>query len=437
LSEKKDQDLLNLNVIQNKGCKNVSLPNGSHGFQFEVRNPNYRGVHASLIEGIEVQLAGRSYAANEALWTLQGKTYTLPELKVSTEARWELDEVATITVPLERPLPAGVYPIQITVFIRRPYIPVPYASSPFKADAKLVVLGQGKLQQKLSVSTYSYTNDIYTLMSLEDIMAEIADMGAKGIEMLSEGNIPGYPTPSHSWTDNWFALLDKYQLTPTNLGSWVDTDMWQHRCLSEDEASAQIQKDLKLAKKLGFSSLRPKFGVISLDLIPHPVWRKAILNSLDLAEKLNVVICPEIHSPTPIQHPVTQAYIDLIEETQTEHFKLIIDTGIFQTEPVNMNFDGFELQEGEMRPPFLEPLAVPVADLKAILPHVHFIQSKFFEIDDKLNDLHVPWQSILSTLNEGGWKGWLSTEYEGIRRPYLNASQVRRQHALFSTLANK
>jgi hypothetical protein len=31
-----------------------------------------------------------------------------------------------------------------------------------------------------------------------------------------------------------------------------------------------------------------------------------------------------------------------------------------------------------------------MADLAEILPHVHFIQAKFFEIDDDLHDLHVP-----------------------------------------------
>ncbi|MBR9791469.1 MAG: TIM barrel protein [Gammaproteobacteria bacterium] len=430
--------MLNLNIIQNKGCRNVTLANGKQGFQFEIRNPNYRGIHASLIEGIDIVFQGRHYAPEVATWTLQGNTYTFEELSHSVAVRWALDEVATITIPVEKPVEVGVHPIDISVIIRRPYIPRPYASSPFKASEKLVVLPQhSALTQPLSVSTYSYTNDIYTLMTLEDVMAEIADMGATGIEILSEANILEYPNPSSVWKDQWFRLLEKYALTPTNLASWIDTDMWAHRCLTEAEAAAQLQKDLHLAKELGFSSLRPKFGVTSLELDPHPVWREAVLQSLDLAAQLDVIICPEIHSPTPIQHPVTQDYIKLIESTQTEHFKLIIDTGIFQTAPVDLNVDGIELKEGEQRPAFLEPLAVPMSDLKDILKHVHFIQSKFFEVDDNLQDPHIPWQAILTTLQDGGWQGWLSTEYEGMRTPYRNANQVRRQHALLRTMMNK
>ena len=129
---------------------------------------------------------------------------------------------------------------------------------------------------------------------------------------------------------------------------------------------------------------------------------------------------------------MTQAYIDFIERTGTEHFKLLIDTGIFQTAPVD---DGHEGMEGKKRPAFLEPLAVPMSDLAEIIKHVHFIQAKFFEIDDKLVDLHVPWADILQVLHDAGWDGWLSSEYEGRRDPYRGRDQVRRQHALLRTLS--
>ena len=77
---------------------------------------------------------------------------------------------------------------------------------------------------------------------------------------------------------------------------------------------------------------------------------------------------------------------------------------------------------------------MPVSDLAEILPHVHFIQAKFFEIDEDLHDLHVPWRPIIETLRQGGWSGWLSSEYEGRREPYRGRDQVRRQHALLRSL---
>ena len=181
--------------------------------------------------------------------------------------------------------------------------------------------------------------------------------------------------------------------------------------------------------------MRPKFGVISWELDPHPIWQEAVERSLDLAAELDVVICPEIHAPTPIKHPVTQGYVDFIERTGTEHFKLLIDTGIFNTAPVLELSEEIEVEEGEEVPAHLRPLAVPMADLVEVLPHVHFIQAKFAEVDDDLNDLHVPWGEIIPTLQDAGWSGWLSSEYEGRREPYRGRDQVRRQHALLRSLA--
>jgi len=39
------------------------------------------------------------------------------------------------------------------------------------------------------------------------------------------------------------------------------------------------------------------------------------------------------------------------------------------------------------------------------------------------------------TLGDGGYAGWLSSEYEGRREPYRGREQVRRQHALLRSLA--
>ena len=96
--------------------------------------------------------------------------------------------------------------------------------------------------------------------------------------------------------------------------------------------------------------------------------------------------------------------------------------------------EGVETKKGE-RPAFLEPLAVPVTELGDILHHVHFLQTKFFEIDDDLVDKHIPWPEIVDVLQDGGWTGWLSSEYEGRREPNRGRDQVRSHHVLLRSLA--
>lgn len=427
--------MVDLPVIQGRGFRNVVENGVVTGFQFQLRNPNYRGTAGSLLDGIEVVIDGERVPDHVPLWTIQDRTFTLDALRASTDVRWHLDEPATITVPQPGGLSAGVHRLEATLWLRRSYFPPAISRTPFHLSGGGVIVPpapDGPL--KFGVSTYSYTGDIYTLVGLDEVLADVADLGATGIEILCEGNIPGYPTPDAAWIDTWHGLLATHGLTATNYGSWIDTELWHDRSLTAVEAAEQLHTDLRLAHRLGFTSIRPKFGVTTWDLDPHPIWSETVERSLDLAAELDVVICPEIHAPTPIKHPVTQGYVDFIERTGTDHFKLLIDTGIFQTAKVTEAVDEVDLDEDEVVSSPMDALAVPMADLVEVLPHVHFIQAKFFEIDDDLHDLHVPWGDIIATLLDNGWSGWLSSEYEGRREPYRGRDQVRRQHALLRSL---
>lgn len=281
---------------------------------------------------------------------------------------------------------------------------------------------------KYGVSLYSYTGDMYTLLTLDDAMAHIADVGATGIEILGEGNIPSYPAPSAAWIDEWHRLLEEHGLEATNYGSWIDSRMWRDRDLTAGEGAEMLAADLRLASTLGFTTLRPKIGVVSMELRPHSIWEEVIERNLELAADLGIVICPEIHAPTPIRNPVVDEYIEFIERTGTDNFRLLIDTGIFQRTITTANHDG--LSEEAQEEGWRKPLALPMSDLVSVLPYTAFIQAKFFDIDADLNDAQIPWREILTTLVDHDWSGYLSSEYEGDRVPYRSIEQVRRQHAL-------
>ena len=427
--------MLDIGVIQGRGFRNVVEGGQVTGFEVRLRNPNYRGVAASLIDGVEIVVDGHRIEDHVAQWIVQGKRYTLDELRRSTDARWSLEEAVTLFVPMPGGLATGHHELSMNIYIRRSYFPPAIERSFFAVTGSGIIVPEvpeGDLG--FCVSTYSYAGEMNTTMTLSDVIADIADLGATGIELLGEGNVSGYPNPTSEWIDTWHSLIQQHGLTPTNYGSWIDTTRWSGRDLTVEEAVEQLQLDMRLAHRLGFTSLRPKIGVTSWELDPHPVWREAVTRSLDLAAELNIVICPEIHAPTPIKHRATQGYLDFIAESGSDHFKLLIDTGIFQTAPVLDNPEGIDSGDGNEVPEHLRPLAVPMEDLREVLPHVHFIQAKFFEIDDDLNDLHVPWAPIVDTLLDAGWKGWLSSEYEGRRDPYRGPDQVRRQHALIRSL---
>jgi sugar phosphate isomerase/epimerase len=71
-----------------------------------------------------------------------------------------------------------------------------------------------------------------------------------------------------------------------------------------------------------------------------------------------------------------------------------------------------------------------------IIERVVFIQAKFHDIDDELEDQQIPWEPVLRALKDAGYTGYLSSEYEGDRIPWRAVEQVRRQHSLMRQIAD-
>jgi len=423
--------LLEKDLIQATGFRNVRTGGEVTGFQLRVRMPSYRGMAASLIDGIAVRVGTLvDVPAEVPLWTFGGTTYTLQELWASDGVRWQLEDAAVVTVPFPGGLPEGVHEVSIELRLRMSYIPIEHQPTVARSTRHITLSSDtdgGPFQY--GVSLYSFMGDYGTVLDLETSLAAVADVNATGIEILGEGHVANYPSPSSAWVDEWFRLLEKYSLTPTNYGSWIDTRLHPGRGLTAAEGADILQRDLRLAKQLGFSFVRPKIGVVSSDLVPDPIWGEAVERSLDLAHELDVIICPEIHSPTPIKHPVVDDYIELIERTGTKHFGLLLDTGIFQDRPIPLAPG----QTRETRPAFMDGIGVDPADIADIAKYVVFIQAKFHDIDENLEDQQIPWVPVLRALRDSGYTGYLSSEYEGDRIPWRSIEQVRRQHSLLRT----
>ena len=294
----------------------------------------------------------------------------------------------------------------------------------------------------LGVSLYSYGADFLVTMTLEDCLADVADLGATGVEILADTHIPGYPSPSAQWVDEWHELLDRYSLTATCYSSWLDTRLHKDRTLTDEEAVPILERDLELAHRLGFTILRPKLGVVSLDLIPDPVWRETVKRALPKAEEYDIRIAPEIHAPTPLRSKIVDDYVDLVRETGTEHFGLLIDTGIFQTAERTGTHSDSRFIFGDPEPALREqvaremtrPLAVDPADLADLMPYVFHVHAKFWDMTDDLADPHIPYDAIVEALVGGGYTGSLSSEYEGARDLYRASDMLRRQQAMLRLL---
>lgn len=277
---------------------------------------------------------------------------------------------------------------------------------------------------KRGVSLYSYSGEYGVTMTLEDCLADMYDMGAEGLEILANGHIENYPEPTDEWVENWFELLNKYEIVPVEYGHWVDSRLYPGRELSTEESYQMLVRDIKLANRLGFTVMRTKLGVIDGVLTPVKNWKEFITMALPVAEEHNVKMCPEIHQPTVLKSPIVEEYIEFIEKTGTKHFGLNVDFGVFQT------------GEGRMRVPGMNNEPSQPEDMIPLLPYVYACHAKFTHMTDDLIDPTHPYERIIPVLVEHGWDGYLLSEYEGEGKEEVGHSsdQLRRQHVMMRRL---
>ena len=127
-------------VIQTKGFRNATEDGTTTGFQLALRTPYYRGIWASLLEGVEVAVDGATYGSERVRWTIAGTTYTTQELTQSTDVRWPFEELATLTVDEPRGLEPGLHDVRVSITWRWSYIPVEMQPVTATAGRKLVLV---------------------------------------------------------------------------------------------------------------------------------------------------------------------------------------------------------------------------------------------------------------------------------------------------------
>ncbi len=254
------------------------------------------------------------------------------------------------------------------------------------------------------------------------------DLGAHGIEILANASIPNYPNPTDEWVDHWFALCDKYEIVPAEYGHWVDSLLFKGRTLSTEESLQMLERDIKLAHRLGFKVMRTKLGVTDFTLTPVENWKEFISLALPIAKKYGVCMCPEIHIPTALSSEMVKNYIDFIKEQDTENFGLNIDFGVFQ-----------DVYDGNMKlmgiPEEILPTSVP-KELIDLIPYIHCCHAKFNHMDENFEEKTIPYKEILTVLKENGYNGYMVSEYEGEHKdePGYVSEQLRRQHVMMKRI---
>ena len=116
--------MLEKEMIQEKGFKNISRNGQTTGFQVAIRTLYYRGIWASLLEGADVTVDGEKFPKEQVNWTIGSRTFTIAELANATNVRWPFEEPAVLTINKPGGLKPGFHSLEIAVSFRASYMPV-------------------------------------------------------------------------------------------------------------------------------------------------------------------------------------------------------------------------------------------------------------------------------------------------------------------------
>ena len=318
---------------------------------------------------------------------------------------------------------------------------------------------------KRGVSLYSYQEEYFLRkMSLKDCIATSAKLSALGIESIAEQMMPGFPNLSETFYDQWHTWMEQYGTVSICHDMFLDVKKYKGRLFTEDEMLASVIRDLKHANRLGCTVMR------CIVTTPPEIMAKAA----SYAEKYNVRLGLEIHAPFNLDHPWIQQHLEMYEKVKSPFLGTIPDMGIFEKRFPRVRSDRY-IRRGA-HPHIVQYISDAYAahgdmsgliddvkkmgannldlamandiqhmtyvDPRRLLDHMSIsfhIHGKFYEMLDDYTEYSIPYAEIVSVLKEGGYTGYISSEYEGNRHiqdafDVDSVEQIRRQQVMLKRL---
>jgi len=319
---------------------------------------------------------------------------------------------------------------------------------------------------KRGISLYSFQEELFLKqMNVEDCVAFASSIGADGIEILPEQNMPSFPTISDAEVDGWKQMLARHGAHFTCYDMFLDTKVRKDREMTDEEQVESIRRDLLLANRLGIRTMRV------LVFVRPDILEKCV----PFAEQLDVHMGVEVHAPWHLEHAWILRTIEVADRLGTKHLGILPDMGIFMKHyppefrdkflrqgarpevaqfiidnheqkimaeytiyevAVNMRGNTAEVAMAETlrHAPYANPKRI-----RDFIPYFRHIQAKFYGMTEDCRDPSIAYDEVIPELVAGGWDGTLSSEYEGNRwiqdaMPVDSREQVRRQHVMFERL---
>ena len=322
---------------------------------------------------------------------------------------------------------------------------------------------------KRGVSLYSYQQAMMMNgMKLENMIEELSDIGAYGIEIMGQALVENYPYPSDQWISWWWELMDRYGTQPVCYTDFHDTWIQKSRPMSISENLEYLTRDFVIARKMGITRMRMLIGT-PMDLIEA---------AIPVAEKMDIWMGIELHAPVKLKSIFVDRCVEIAEK-HPQTFGFVPDFGMFQKFPRPYTRDR-QIEQGILtrdaallieeslrndiekeevaekisrmknsKPGDLEYLESAYAtysgcedprNLLPIMKYCKHIHGKFYEMSkgDEYYDTTVDYESVIPVLQEGGYEGYICSEYEGQRSMEIadvdEIDEIRRQHVMLKRM---
>ncbi|SFZ84641.1 Sugar phosphate isomerase/epimerase [Devosia enhydra] len=298
---------------------------------------------------------------------------------------------------------------------------------------------------RTGATLYAYTNAFHQRrLGLEGLVREVARRGqGPGLEVVGFQSFRDFPDVSDDTAARFRDLVASTGLTLTCLGINSDTHVTPHRSRSTQELVDFHARQLRSAAKLGFPVVRCQYAA-------GPEVLRALA---PLARDLDVRLGLEIHAPHTVDHPEILAFREMYAQVGSPYLGFIPDFGSSARAvprryieyyrangvPERAITAALELWSDDSdpftkRPRYLEWAAAndiersraleihtifglfsrqPPRNWLEIMPQVVHVHGKFYEVDDSGEEASIDYRAILATFVEGGYEGFISSEWEG------------------------
>ncbi|THF75222.1 sugar phosphate isomerase/epimerase family protein [Cohnella fermenti] len=312
---------------------------------------------------------------------------------------------------------------------------------------------------KLGVSLYSYQDNYYFHKhDLEGCIAAAAGSGAEGIEVFADSMIAEWPYITDAFVDKWNGLMARYGVEQVCLDHFADRAMWKNKQLSDDQLFERSSMYIKAARKLGCSTVRilhnehigTGFSPVRLTDV------KEVERLLPLCAELGVMMALECHAPTTIDDSIHEPYLEVAEKLGMPFVGLQADFSSYEycfskagigmmvrqgaTEEIlhfvrnsqrEAYFNGVPFVYDEIKhlvekmnpnevdrkilPRIAKKSPASYETLKKYASKLVYVHGKFFDFDENGQVDNIDYPKVLQALQEGGYKGYISSEFEGNR----------------------